>query len=255
MNTPNIDSFFTEVAALRNNEDSLRIENEKLHKELANRPPWRVVDEHRIGIAKLDEEIVALKAELARKQESWDKAANYRDRVLELVKQCDEKSKRIDNLCEENAVLEKRINERYADADYHMNALNRLCSFVKPKDTSSASVVQATINWINRLLGENSKLHNDIFELRQAYNDLGGNTIASINDVSKDRDKLEAELSDVRRLWDLDHATMKGKVGEALGALRNLMVMFEEFHKFGHIPWVLDTKAASEARHILSKHP
>jgi len=68
MNTPNIDSFFTEVAALRNNEESLR-----------------------------------------------------------------------------------------ADANYHRGQLERLCYYVKPKDTSSAGVVSATINWIQRLLEDHER--------------------------------------------------------------------------------------------------
>ena len=123
--------------------------------------------------------------ELKQKQESWDKAANYRDEVLklreedsrmrainrglgeeryrlhkrvhELVKQCDEKSKRIEDLCKENSVLENRINERYSDCNYHMRALDRLCAFVKPKDMTSEGAVSAAINWINRLIEDHEQ--------------------------------------------------------------------------------------------------
>ena len=53
MNTPNIDSFFTEVAALRNSEESLRHENTVLK-------------------AKYDQ----LSRGLQQKSEYWDKAAH-----------------------------------------------------------------------------------------------------------------------------------------------------------------------------------
>jgi hypothetical protein len=112
MNTPSINSFFTEVAALRNSQDSLRIENENLKKELANRPPWSVVDETctaeykaRKKAADLDQSLTILQAkydqarkELAQKQESWATAAEYRDQVLELEKLCTEQDQRIDAL-------------------------------------------------------------------------------------------------------------------------------------------------------------
>jgi len=97
MNTPNIDSFFTEVAALRSSQDSLRIENENLKRELAERPTWQVIEDHRSDIVMLQNNVVTLKKELAQ-QPSWATAAEYRDQVLELEKLCTEQDQLIDAL-------------------------------------------------------------------------------------------------------------------------------------------------------------
>jgi len=97
MNTPSIDSFFTEVAALRNSQDSLRIENENLKRELAERPTWPVIEDQHFEIAMLHKDVAALKEELAQ-QQYWDYAAEYRDQVLELEKLCKEQAQRIDAL-------------------------------------------------------------------------------------------------------------------------------------------------------------
>jgi len=145
MNTPNIDSFFTEVAALRNSQASFEHANKILQ-------------------AKYDQ----ARKELNQKQESWDKAANYRDEVLELrselalqqdsfkrlerefFRQRDEKAK----LANEVVDLEKRINEPYVDILYHMGAIDRLAGFIKPRDLTSEGVVSAAIDKINRLIEE-----------------------------------------------------------------------------------------------------
>jgi hypothetical protein len=106
MNTPNIDSFFTEVAALRNSQDSLRIKNENLKRELAERPTWQVIEDQHFEIAMLYNDVAELKKELAQ-QSSWAIAAEYRDQVLELEKLCKEQAQRIDALhtWKKNALL------------------------------------------------------------------------------------------------------------------------------------------------------
>lgn len=155
MNTPNIDGLFAEVSLLRNKITHLQMTCDK------------VTHHNALLQAKYDQ----YSRELKQKQESWNKAANYRDECIELRKQLadqkvaysrlehefmgqrDEKAK----LANEVVDLEKRINENYTSAHYHMRALDRLALFVKPKDLTSEGVVVATINWINRLLEENKR--------------------------------------------------------------------------------------------------
>jgi uncharacterized protein YhaN len=129
-----------------------------------------------------------LSAELKQKQESWDKAANYRDEVLKLRA--------------ENAELEKRINERYADANYHMLALDRLANFVKPRDMSSEGVVAATIDWINRLIEDHERS-------QKAFRELG-----------EERDRLlrwKNEQLTMSRKWDEIDKFVRGHPDALIG--------------------------------------
>lgn len=228
MTTPNIDSFFTEVAALRNNEASLRDRCGVLERALQAKTQALMWNEQRVQ---------DLKAELSLRQQSWDKAANYRDEVLklrdealklregrvraeacnrDLAQERDELRKQLEtermrlaavsvvaladtevsrvearkmhpdyrsaalgdverrvdeciSLREENAILEKKLNERHPDILYHMDQLDRLAAYVKPQDMTSEGVVTATIKWINRLLEDNKQVkavNNDLAEER-----------------------------------------------------------------------------------------
>lgn len=151
METPNLNAAIREIEQLR------CAATLNTARQRSDEDAWKRVEEFRVRVLGLEKALNAknqallyneqrvrdLTAELKQKQESWDKAANYRDEVLKLRA--------------ENRELEKRINERYSDANYHMNALDRLAAFVKPKDLSSEGVVSAAINWINRLIEENER--------------------------------------------------------------------------------------------------
>lgn len=111
MNTPNIDAVCREAEALKHQITYLKLAHDKLTLELAKRPSWDTVDEARSREAEARTRADKLTVELAQKQESWDKAANYRDRVFELVKQCDEKSARIKTLYEEREHFKRKLAE------------------------------------------------------------------------------------------------------------------------------------------------
>jgi tetratricopeptide (TPR) repeat protein len=181
MYTPNLNAVIREVESLRCAAVSGNA------RQRSDEDAWKRVEDFRVRVLHLEKALEAkaqalsyneatvagLRAELKQKQESWDKAASYRDEVLKLR--------------EENAVLEKRITERYSDANYHMGHLDRLANFVKPKDLSSAGVVDAAINWINRLIEDHERS-------QKAFRELG-----------EERDRLrdwKVESCVMSRKWD-----------------------------------------------------
>ena len=192
MNTPNIDNLIFEVTSLRNSEESLRVEAMGLKRQLEAKA--EALDYHKAANDKL-------RKELAQKQESWDKAANYWDKAIKLQAENDE--------------LVRRINERYYDASYHVNALDRLASFVKPEDMTSEGVVTAAIDRITHLTEERDRLQRwqdeamlVDYEIDRIDRYVRSHAEATIGDsvwhlVSKwliERDHLKRQLSDIQKI-------------------------------------------------------